>query len=245
MRITLLGSGGWIPTKQRETCSALLRWEQKAILIDAGTGVSRLRDPSLLEGVEELNIVLTHFHLDHIVGLAYLPGLLREPPTIFAPGEFLGEGSSKKILSNFLSPPYHPVPLDQSYKEIRELNEENEILGLPLHLRRQDNHSTPTAALRFGDSFALFTDTGYDKENLAFAEGVGTVFHEAWSLHGEETWGYHSLSAEAARFGREDRDLYLLHISPFAPEAELLRQAQEVFPGTRLGHDLLRIPLDR
>ncbi len=71
-----LGSGGWIPTPSRATCSALLREGDHALVIDAGTGISHLvTTPDLLEGVSTIDIVLTHFHLDHIVGLAYLPAL--------------------------------------------------------------------------------------------------------------------------------------------------------------------------
>jgi glyoxylase-like metal-dependent hydrolase (beta-lactamase superfamily II) len=37
----------------------------------------------LLADAESVDIVLTHFHLDHVVDLSYLPALpLREPPTI-------------------------------------------------------------------------------------------------------------------------------------------------------------------
>ena len=71
----ILGAGGWIPTGTHATCSALLREGDAAVLIDAGSGIERLvADPSLLDGVERLELVLTHFHLDHVVGLAYLPG---------------------------------------------------------------------------------------------------------------------------------------------------------------------------
>ena len=67
----ILGAGGWIPTGTHATCSALLREGPDAVLIDAGTGIERIvSDRALLEGVERLELVLTHFHLDHVVGLA-------------------------------------------------------------------------------------------------------------------------------------------------------------------------------
>lgn len=56
----LLGSGGWIPTPERATCSALLHEGDQALVIDAGTGISHLvAEPSLLEGVRTMDIVLT------------------------------------------------------------------------------------------------------------------------------------------------------------------------------------------
>ena len=87
--LRILGAGGWIPTATHATCSALLRSGDAAVLIDAGTGIERLvADRSLLEGVETLDLVLTHFHLDHVVGLGYMPGLRGAggcPPRIWGP----------------------------------------------------------------------------------------------------------------------------------------------------------------
>ena len=82
--VRLLGSGGWIPTSRRATCSALVRDDDHALAIDAGTGIGHLvEDPGLLEGIRRMDIVLTHFHLDHVVGLAYLPALsLPQAPTV-------------------------------------------------------------------------------------------------------------------------------------------------------------------
>ena len=40
--LTILGGGGWFPAHGRHTASALVRDGAHAILIDAGTGISRL-----------------------------------------------------------------------------------------------------------------------------------------------------------------------------------------------------------
>ena len=73
-KLIVLGGGGWFPANGRHTACALLRDGDGAILIDAGTGVGRLvENPDLLDGVQQLDILLTHFHLDHVVGLAVPP----------------------------------------------------------------------------------------------------------------------------------------------------------------------------
>src|SRR5437588_410003 len=80
--LTILGGGGWFPAQGRQTACALLRDGDSAILIDAGTGVGRLvEQPELLDGIEQLDILLTHFHLDHIAGLASTPapGICAQP----------------------------------------------------------------------------------------------------------------------------------------------------------------------
>jgi ribonuclease BN (tRNA processing enzyme) len=47
------------------------------ILLDAGTGIFRARD---LIQTTELNIFLTHTHLDHVVGLTFLLDVLYQKP---------------------------------------------------------------------------------------------------------------------------------------------------------------------
>jgi len=85
----LLGSGGWMPTSERETAALYLRRGDHVLLVDAGTGLHRLVEhPELLQGAERVDIVLTHFHLDHVIGLSYLPGLaLTEKPFVWARGK--------------------------------------------------------------------------------------------------------------------------------------------------------------
>jgi ribonuclease BN (tRNA processing enzyme) len=104
----LLGSGGWIPTSRRETCCALLRDGSHVLVIDAGIGIQRLvENQELLAGAERVEIVLTHFHLDHVVGLGYLPALpLSEPPAIWGAGRLLAGVSTRSLLRGVLGAPF-------------------------------------------------------------------------------------------------------------------------------------------
>lgn len=96
----LLGSGGWMPTPQRGTSSLLLRQPDAALIFDAGTGVAALcRQPELLAGADHLDVVLSHFHLDHVAGLTYLPALAgRMDITVWAPGRLLLDADSSVVL---------------------------------------------------------------------------------------------------------------------------------------------------
>src|SRR5438309_8187438 len=106
--LTILGAGGWFPAHGRHTACALLRDGPNAVLIDAGTGVGRLVErPDLLAGVEQLDIVLTHFHLDHVAGLAYLPALERSyGTTLWGPGRLLYEAPTEAVLSRLSHEPF-------------------------------------------------------------------------------------------------------------------------------------------
>ena len=92
MVVTLLGSGGFAPSAVRETACALVRDGPRALLLDAGSGVRRLvTDPWYLEGVTHVDVVLTHFHLDHVCGLPYLCALPSRPRSgPLAPGSTPG-----------------------------------------------------------------------------------------------------------------------------------------------------------
>lgn len=75
MRAVSLGS--WMPAEGRETACVLLRRDHSVVLLDAGTGVRRLagEHSDLLARATRLDVLLTHFHLDHVCGLSYLPAL--------------------------------------------------------------------------------------------------------------------------------------------------------------------------
>jgi ribonuclease BN (tRNA processing enzyme) len=243
LRVAVLGSGGWIPTEKRETCSALVRFGKKAILIDAGTGIRRLLDQSFLDEVEETALILTHFHLDHLAGMAYLAGVMPTPPVVYAPANFLYEQSSRNLLERVMLSPYHPVALEETAGDIKELRDENDILGLSVFARKQTKHSIATAGLRISDDLVYLTDTSFDEDNISFARGVKTMFHEAWYVDAEESWDTHSSGKEAGMIAESSavNNLYLIHINPLLDERHILSDAQMVFPSAELAYDLQEI----
>src|ERR1700744_5662954 len=73
MKLTVLGSGGWIPTSSRQTSCYLITSGPEALVLDAGTGLGALHiSPCLLDGVETVTVLLSHFHLDHVMGLGFI-----------------------------------------------------------------------------------------------------------------------------------------------------------------------------
>jgi ribonuclease BN (tRNA processing enzyme) len=246
----LLGSGGWIPTSRRETCAALLREDTHILLIDAGTGIQRLVEhPNLLAGVETVDVVLTHFHLDHVVGLSYLPALpLPEPPTIWGAGKLLAGVGTRSILDRLLDPPLFSAPLSSIAAAVREIPSEGvEIDSFALSTRVQKRHTEPTLALRIGDSLTYCTDTASDPENAEFATGSSVLLHEAWYAQDSNDDASHTAAGDAARIAREAcvERLVLIHINPLREEDEALAQtAMKEFPAVEVGRDLAPIRLD-
>jgi ribonuclease BN (tRNA processing enzyme) len=242
----LLGSGGWIPSEQRETLCVLLREGDDGLLLDAGTGLRRLvSEPELLDGLDTLDVVLTHFHLDHICGLAYVPALPLTP-TIWAPGRWLYGQPSADLLAPLRTAPISPSDASE-LGEVRELEPGAQAVGrFTVKTRAQELHWAPTAGIRVGDEIALITDTAYDPDSAAFAQDVTHLLHEAWSGSANPvSQAGDSTAAEAGMVARAARaqHLTLVHISPLlADESDLLEDARRHCPGARLGRD--RQPLE-
>ena len=155
-----------------------MRDGERALLLDAGSGLPR----ASLDGVRELHIVLTHFHLDHVCGLPAVPSLA-VVPTIWAPGRLLYGRAAEEILAPLRSSPLSAFTPDE-LGPVRELGERQVIGGFDVAARVQSRHWDPTAGLRVGDFLALVTDTAYDPGSGPFARGVAHLLHEAWSLEG-------------------------------------------------------------
>ena len=246
MSALLLGSGGWIPTPERATCSALLREDDRALVIDAGTGISHLiTTPGLLEGVSTIDIVLTHFHLDHVVGLAYLPALqVPEPPRVHGPGEWLYSTPTAEILARLIGPPLF-VELATITSGVGEIGADGLSLGpFEVRTRVQERHTDPTLALRIGDELTYCTDTAYDEENASFARGSRILAHEAWwTRDAPRDESAHSAAGEAARVALDAgvERLAMIHVRPGAEDDRLVDEARSVFDASVVGTDLLRL----
>ncbi len=241
LRAWLLGSGGWIPTSERETACTLVRDGEAALVLDAGTGLQRLVvDPALLDGVRRLDIVLTHFHLDHVCGLGYVPALPVRP-TVWAPGAWLYGTPSGELLAPLLRAPISPFE-PRELGEVRELEPGPQEIGtFGLTTRAQPLHWAPTTGLRVGDELALVTDTAYDPDSADLARGVAHLLHEAWSTSDEPVAADGDASAaEAGRVARDAgaRRLTLVHVNPRWPDTDaLLADARSLMPEAELGRD--------
>jgi ribonuclease BN (tRNA processing enzyme) len=245
--VLLLGSGGWIPTSTRATCAALVRDGEHAVLLDAGTGVAHLvEDSRLLQGVRRMDIVLTHFHLDHVVGLSYLPALpLPERPRLHGPGDLLFDTPTEQILALLMNPPLFAADLDAILAGVYEIADKALTLGpFELRFRVQARHNGATLAMRVDDELTYCTDTAYDEGNAEFARGSRFLAHEAWYTEDApreiET---HSSARQAARTARAAgvQELTLIHVRPGADERQLVEEARSVFETSVVGSDLMRL----
>jgi ribonuclease BN (tRNA processing enzyme) len=236
MRLTILGSAGWMPTDGRETACYAIREKDRLLVLDAGTGLRRLvTEPGLLAGVREIDLVLSHFHLDHVIGLSYLAALDR-PVTVHGPGDWLYGRPTAELVEELLRPPYQA---SRRAFAVRELPEAGVVWAAHrLRVRHQVTHTAPSVAYRLDDALSYCTDTGHDPGNAEFADGCRLLLHEAWSTEDASELG-HSTAGQAADIARQAGvgRLLLIHLPPDRDAAMLLAQAAAVFATTELATD--------
>ena len=240
-QVVILGSGGWIPNHGRATSCLAIRVQKRLVLLDAGTGVANLRSrPDLLHGVEAVDIFLSHFHLDHVIGISYLPGWGLPPISVSGPGALFGS-STRVILESLSSPPFFSAPLSSYIADVKEVTEgENRTDGLDVQARIQERHPGKSLAYRLGDLLTYCTDTAVDPANGAFARGSKILLHEAWGVDSSPEPYAHSSAAEAAEIAQASgvERLKLIHLPPrVADYTVMLDAARAIFPQTSLARD--------
>jgi phosphoribosyl 1,2-cyclic phosphodiesterase len=93
------------------TCCVEVRaCDGSAVVLDAGTGIRRL-SAQLASDIARVDVLLTHFHLDHILGLGFFGPLFQPGHEVHIWGPAPSTLELKSLLSQCLSPPLFPVRL--------------------------------------------------------------------------------------------------------------------------------------
>ncbi|MBI5869979.1 MAG: hypothetical protein HZB44_03325 [Actinobacteria bacterium] len=284
-KFTILGTGGWIPTARRETTCAILSMPDALFIFDAGTGLARLLEerfrselelaPGMVpaptpasapdatsapdaspDATREVHLFLSHYHLDHIAGLVYLPAMFKGRTVhLHPPAQSITGDDPHGIISGIIRKPYNPqaiadLPLDLRIEPLEE--GEHVIAGATVRVRRQI-HADPSVAFRIDDLLVFATDTADDPGTAQFARGARLLAHEAWidgieeedpatQRIAREAYVAHAsarqVAARAAEAGVER--LALMHLNPLRGAAyheRMLVAAQKIFPGTVILED--------
>jgi ribonuclease BN (tRNA processing enzyme) len=240
------------------TCLAL-RAAELLVVFDAGTGLARLREPEFRRLVPQagpVRVFLSHLHLDHTVGLSFLPALWQANETVLhvPVGPAAGEADATALIDRLVGPPFFPHTLGQQPHPVGVVGlEPGEVSvsgpGADLTVRmRAQRHAGGSLGFRVDDKLAFLTDTVYEEESAGFARGVSLLVHEAWSLGRDDPpelaagLSSHTSALNAARVARDAGvgELLLSHLSPVAAEsyyAEMLAAARTIFPATSLCED--------
>lgn len=244
MKLLLLGTGGYYANERRHTPCMLL--PEQGLMLDAGSALFRAPQRLIRP---ELDIFLTHVHLDHILGLTYLLGLMHTHPlkrvTVHADAEQLAA-----LDAHLFASPIFPKRPDCRFQPLAAetpLADGGRITHFPLV------HPGGSRGYRLdwpGHSLAYVTDTTatLDATYVERIQGADVLLHECYFPDGYDEWatrtGHSCTSAVAqvaarAGVGR----LVLIHINPQATADDPigLAQARSIFPRTELGQDWMEI----
>ena len=244
MKLVLLGTGGYYANNLRHTACLML--PEAGVVLDAGSGMFRVRDYLT---TDRLNVFLTHAHLDHVLGLTYLLGVVNAEvlarTTVHAAQEKLDA-----VRTHLFSEPLFPVTPTFHMQPLAgpaPLAGGGKLTHFPL------NHPGGSLGFRLdwpGSSLAYVTDTTADPD-AAYVEqirGVNVLVHEAYfadeANEMAELTG-HSCLRDVAQVAADAEVglLVLVHVNPqLERDADLdLRPAQQVFQNTLLGTDRMEI----
>ncbi|MCL4338334.1 ribonuclease Z [Patescibacteria group bacterium] len=261
MEIIPLGTNGFFPSFGRQTACFAVPLGKKLIVLDAGSGLFRFAEPEgkeLLQGVGEVHLFLSHYHLDHTMGL-YAAFRLWEKKkvTIFAP-------SGIQKISDYLdwdkwSERYSSIYKNFGWQFLNEGRYNSE--DYEFSIRQQNHRGDGSLAFRFrlaGREFAYVTDSEPAQESIDFVRGVSLLLHEH-DIGGENILrrsaaedikshfsGTHvttvgaALTAKRAQVGK----LVLIHHYPFYDSLKLRKLGKlsaTIFPQSVISDDLQEI----
>jgi phosphoribosyl 1,2-cyclic phosphodiesterase len=134
------------------SCVQVTLSDGETLILDAGTGIRSL-GLALAAGMPNINILLTHLHLDHIQGLMFFPPCFKTDSRITIWGPASPEASLEHRVARYISAPLSPVevrelPCDVSFRDTPASEWE---LGSARIRAQSVTHRGPTLGYRITD----------------------------------------------------------------------------------------------
>ncbi|MCC7420268.1 MAG: metal-dependent hydrolase [Planctomycetaceae bacterium] len=254
MRVIFLGTGGYHPNARRHTSCVLL--PDIGLVFDAGTSFFRVQ--ALLK-TDEIDVYLSHAHLDHVCGLTY-----------FLVPLALGQVNAMRVHANrptldtveqhVFAERLFPVAIPFAMQELTESRPVGQ--GGTLRFQALPSHPGGSTAFRLdwpadseggrgrARSLAYVTDTTVDETYREFIRGADVLIHECNFPDSQAHWCEktgHSCTSPVARLAREAGvgRLILTHIDPQldGDDPVDIATARAIFPNTVVAEDLMEFEL--
>jgi len=270
MVLRIWGARGSTPTPGRdttryggETTAMEVLFDGKPVLIDCGSGARALGKALSGEGVSDIDILFSHFHLDHICGLPFFPPAYNPKGKIRVwAGHLAPDEDPQAVLCRIMSPPIFPVAFDHlAACECRRFQPPERIAlkgGISVETIAL-NHPNGSVGFRFtsGDKTLVTVtdhehgDPAYDRAIEDFVRGADVMIYDGMFDDSEYAahvgWG-HSTWQEGLKLADRAgvRVPVIFHHHPDRTDDDLDRYAEEAarrHPGALFARQGMDIPL--
>lgn len=244
-------------------CAAVTGAAGEMLIIDAGTGIKGFGERLMAEtNTKELHlhVLLTHFHLDHIIGLPFFAPLYSSKTdiTFYSPAS---PQETEKYLRGVMMGRYFPIDFKETASRKKFVKIEGDSFSVgklnislcPLH------HPQGSVAYKIEEndgSIVFATDTeppeqGLDERLASFIKGVTYFVYDATFTPEEyltrQGWG-HSTWLEGTKLARRAgvQNLLLSHLNPDHSDSrvdEMVKRARQAFRRTSAARERLRLKI--
>ena len=234
-RVVILGCASAVPDPEHENTHIFIETGSRMVLVDCpGSPTVRLQQAGI-DYTRLTDVLLTHFHPDHVSGFAALLMNLwlvgrRHPINVYGLEPTIQRAKRMMDLYDWREwPDFYPVNYVSVPAQERELVLEDDGLRI---FSSPVEHLIPTFGLRFeldGKVLVYSCDTQPSRVTERLARGADVLIHEATG----ESVG-HTPPEKAGEIAQRAgvRKLYLIHYPPqlVTPES-LLERARQTFSG--------------
>ncbi len=212
VKAIFLGTNGWYDTGTGNTSCTLIETDKYFLILDAGNGIYKLDQYIPNNSKKPVNLFISHFHLDHIIGLHILNKFN------FRQGMYIyGQAGTKAILDVLINTPF-TVPLSKLPFKVNALELSEGVHNIPFSVEcRFLLHSSNCLGYRFhidGKIIAYCPDTGICENAIKLANNADLLIAECSFKSGQSNPLWPHLNPEdASQIANEAkaRKLALIH----------------------------------
>ena len=223
MKVIFLGTNGWYDTGTGNTTCTLIETDKYFIILDAGNGLYKIDQYITSTSKKPIYLFLSHFHLDHIVGLHILNKFnFRQGIRIY------GQAGTKNILNTIINEPY-TVPFAKLPFKIDAYDLSEGLHNIPFSVKCKFLlHSSKCYGYRFELDEKIITycpDTGICENAMELSENADLLIAECSFKIGQRNAEWQHLNPEdAAQIAKEAsaKKLAMIHF-----DANIYRSHEE------------------